>query len=62
MCVIDLINVESINTHFIEIYSDLFETILQSKKDSLIENYLAEEKSSLIRNYLTEQEKYKFII
>jgi hypothetical protein len=50
MCVIDLTNVESINTHFIEIYSDLFEIkslkwgiILQSKKCSFVRNYLAEQ-------------------
>jgi hypothetical protein len=49
MCVIDLTNVESINAHCIEIYSDLFEIkslrwgiILQSKKYFLIRNYLAE--------------------
>jgi hypothetical protein len=48
-CVIDLTNVESINAHCIEIYSDLFEIkslrwgiILQSKKYFLIRNYLAE--------------------
>jgi hypothetical protein len=54
MCVIDLTNVESINTHFIEIYSNLFEIkffkwgiILQSKKGSFVRNYLAEQEMFL---------------
>jgi hypothetical protein len=54
MSVIDLTNVESINTHFIEIYSGLFEIkslkwgiILQSKKCSFVRNYLAEQERLL---------------
>jgi hypothetical protein len=50
MCVIDLINIELINTYFIDIYSDLFKIkflkygiILQSKKCSFVRNYLAEQ-------------------
>jgi hypothetical protein len=46
MCVIDLTNVELINTHFIEIYSDLFE--IKSLKWCLMWNYLAESEKNNI--------------
>jgi hypothetical protein len=53
MCVIDLTNGESINTHFIEIYSDLFE--IKSLKWGII---LQRKTCSFVRNYLAEQERF----
>jgi hypothetical protein len=64
MCVIDLTNVESIYTYFIEIYLKLSllngELSCRARKVDWWEIILQSKKSSLMRNYPAEQEKHKF--